>query len=72
MPAGESREMVEAHSLTLPVSPEGLLRTWFVEGPQSAEKLWKSLTNVLLVRQSLNGAAPYYQARPLHLRFCAK
>ena len=29
------------------VSPEGLLHTWFVEGPQNAEKLWKSLTNVL-------------------------
>jgi hypothetical protein len=29
------------------VSPEGLLRNWFVEGPQNAEKLWKSLTNVL-------------------------
>ena len=25
------------------VSPEGLLRSWFVEGPQNAEKLWKSL-----------------------------
>ena len=29
------------------VSPEGLLRTWFVEGPQNAEKLWKSLTNAV-------------------------
>jgi hypothetical protein len=29
------------------LSPEGLLRTWFVEGPQNAEKLWKSLTNVV-------------------------
>jgi hypothetical protein len=29
------------------VSPEGLLRTWFVEGPQNVEKLWKSMTNVM-------------------------
>jgi hypothetical protein len=29
------------------VSPEGLLHSWFVEGPQNAEKLWKSLTNVM-------------------------
>ena len=29
------------------VSPEGLLRTWFIEGPQNAEKLWKSLATVM-------------------------
>jgi hypothetical protein len=29
------------------MSPEGLLRTWVIEGPQNAEKLWKSLANVM-------------------------
>ena len=32
------------------VSPEGFLRTWFVEGPQNAENLWRSLTNVMTAK----------------------
>ena len=29
------------------VSPEGLIRTWFIDGPQNVENFWKSLTNVM-------------------------
>jgi hypothetical protein len=29
------------------ISPEGLLRTWFIEGPQNADKLWKLFTNIM-------------------------
>jgi Family of unknown function (DUF6489) len=39
-------------------SPEGLLRTWFVEGPQNADKLWKSLTNVMTGATGLKPAEP--------------
>jgi Family of unknown function (DUF6489) len=39
-------------------SPEGLLRTWFVEGPQNADKLWKSLTNVMTSATGLKPPEP--------------
>ena len=29
------------------VSPEGLLRTWFVEGPQNADRMWKMFTGLM-------------------------
>ena len=39
----EKRILAEMERL----SPEGLLRSWFVEGPQNVEKLWKSMTNAM-------------------------
>jgi hypothetical protein len=39
----EKRMMTEMER----VSPEGLLRTWFIEGPQNADRVWKLFTGLM-------------------------